>query len=1078
MSNKNLLNYLMTIGVCLSTQAVVSQRHSGTEVLDSLISQEHYEIAQTVLKQQTQSLTSQQAYYHLADYIYYTGKITLAKETISQANKKVTDFVHELSARTDSLKVLRQAQLELSSYWELVGDSKKSYEANLVALKITGKWKEATPSDFGLIENNLGVLATRQGNIAQGLEHLQKSLKHYKKDSNTPKDKLYILYNSLGGSLWYVSKIDSALYYYKEADKALQSLEKNPVNNYYRPAFLHNNIAAIYSTEGNLDLALESMRKTIDYLNKFIASDVPQAKKEAAKEFLYQAIENYAGIYKDMGNLQKAKDLLMYVYKEKQKAFDSNSPELFKAKVLLGQIYLALKEYVHANKFLDEALLHHKEINGGNAYWAADAHYYKAILNDELGHRALAKAHFLQAENLYEQTLEGAYDELYLDFIRYASHFYATNNEKDKALSMSKKSYNYIKENQGSTTSFEIQQTLNLGDIHYQMGEYDQAETMATLALGLLKKNLPTQTNPLDSTKLIFYKPHAILLKTQASYQLQKEKDIEFLKSQFSDIRQAISLVEKQKILVGDERNVSILIENNGSLFEFAKQLALELYQVTNNTEFLFEVLSLHESILYNRIRSRLNSKSAMVYANLPDAILQREKAIKKALKDALQNSGNMDAYFQANNDWNEYLDQLKKDHPKYYQLRFASIYKTLKDTGAKLPEHTTAVRYSYIQDELYAIIISTGQTALFKLPVSNLGGKIAQLQDGKSLFENQFGLLSSLYNSLWKPFEDSIHTEHVIIIPDRDLFNLNFEMLTSKKIASYAELSQNSLLSKHIISYNYSLFLLDTKSKIVDYADNFVAFVPEFDTRMKENYKMGLHDSIHLDKTYLTLLPQPFTKRLAETYSRIFDGTTFLNERSTEQVFKTSAKEHKIIHIGTHAESNNISPELSRLVFAKPQNRSDMDDNYLYTYEIYTANLSSNLAILTACETGKPTYQAGEGMISLAHAFNYAGSESILTSLWKIDEQSSAQIIQLFYDNIREGMAKDKALQQAKLSYIGTAKGRTIHPQYWAGLVLIGDTSPIVMQTAFSWWYWGLGGLILLLLVLIILRKNHRLGK
>src|SRR5690606_39279030 len=88
--------------------------------------------------------------------------------------------------------------------------------------------------------------------------------------------------------------------------------------------------------------------ETSDYLNKFIASDVPQAKKEAAKEFLYQAIENYAGIYKDMGNLQKAKDLLVYVYKEKQKAFDTNSPELFKAKVLLGQIYLALKEYDHA----------------------------------------------------------------------------------------------------------------------------------------------------------------------------------------------------------------------------------------------------------------------------------------------------------------------------------------------------------------------------------------------------------------------------------------------------------------------------------------------------------------------------------------------------------------------------------------------------------------------------------------------------------------------------------------------------------------------------------------------------------
>ncbi|HNU59279.1 MAG TPA: CHAT domain-containing protein, partial [Aquaticitalea sp.] len=117
-----------------------------------------------------------------------------------------------------------------------------------------------------------------------------------------------------------------------------------------------------------------------------------------------------------------------------------------------------------------------------------------------------------------------------------------------------------------------------------------------------------------------------------------------------------------------------------------------------------------------------------------------------------------------------------------------------------------------------------------------------------------------------------------------------------------------------------------------------------------------------------------------------------------------------------------------------------------------------------TACETGKPTYQAGEGMISLAHAFNYAGSESILTSLWKIDEQSSAKIVEQFYKHIKKGWAKDKALQQAKLDYIASAEGRTVHPQYWAGLVLIGDTAPIDLQTTEQWLYWVLAGIALLI--------------
>ncbi len=249
------------------------------------------------------------------------------------------------------------------------------------------------------------------------------------------------------------------------------------------------------------------------------------------------------------------------------------------------------------------------------------------------------------------------------------------------------------------------------------------------------------------------------------------------------------------------------------------------------------------------------------------------------------------------------------------------------------------------------------------------------------------------------------------------------------------------------------------------------MAFAPEFNDKMKNDYKAMITDSLNLDKTYLQLLPQPFSVNLVKEYSKLFSGKSFINEKASKQIFTQEANEHKIIHIGTHAESNNISPELSRLVFAK---NTSNEDNSLYTYEIYNQNLSSNLAVLTACETGKPTYQSGEGMISLAHAFNYAGSESILTSLWKIDEQSSSKIIELFYNNISEGLSKDKALRIAKLDYLKTAEGRTKHPQYWAGLVLIGDASPIELQTSSNMVFWLLG-IITLILIAVFMRKKDK---
>src|SRR5690606_14857547 len=219
--------------------------------------------------------------------------------------------------------VLRQAKIELSSYYELINDSQKAYDANLDALKLTSKWDEATPEDYGLIENNLGTLAIRKGDIDLGLRHHRKALKHYESYSKTDKKNLYVIYNSLGGSMWYISKIDSALYYYQKAEKTLKFLEAIPMNTYYRPAILNNNMAGIYGSQGNIEKALEAMKKTIGYLNQFIKAEVSNAKKESATEFLFQAIENYAGLYKDMGDFERAKDLLEYTYKKKQKHFDA-----------------------------------------------------------------------------------------------------------------------------------------------------------------------------------------------------------------------------------------------------------------------------------------------------------------------------------------------------------------------------------------------------------------------------------------------------------------------------------------------------------------------------------------------------------------------------------------------------------------------------------------------------------------------------------------------------------------------------------------------------------------------------------
>ncbi|MCR9085015.1 MAG: CHAT domain-containing protein, partial [Cyclobacteriaceae bacterium] len=88
-----------------------------------------------------------------------------------------------------------------------------------------------------------------------------------------------------------------------------------------------------------------------------------------------------------------------------------------------------------------------------------------------------------------------------------------------------------------------------------------------------------------------------------------------------------------------------------------------------------------------------------------------------------------------------------------------------------------------------------------------------------------------------------------------------------------------------------------------------------------------------------------------------------------------------------------------------------------------------------------------GEGMISLAHAFNYAGTKSLLIGLGKIDEKASVSIAEDFYDFLEDGLGKDEALRNAKLNYLAQAKGRELDPSFWASLIILGDVRPVELK-------------------------------
>ena len=115
-------------------------------------------------------------------------------------------------------------------------------------------------------------------------------------------------------------------------------------------------------------------------------------------------------------------------------------------------------------------------------------------------------------------------------------------------------------------------------------------------------------------------------------------------------------------------------------------------------------------------------------------------------------------------------------------------------------------------------------------------------------------------------------------------------------------------------------------------------------------------------------------------------------------------------------------------------------------------------MVVLSACETGVGKWQSGEGIVSLARGFAYAGAKSIITSLWSANDRSTAQVMENFYTNLKAGLSKKEALRQAKLEFLSSQKDPlNTHPFYWATFVPIGDLEASINTSSYAStsWLW-----------------------
>ncbi len=1042
--------------------------------INVLISENKLDSATAQIENTQKQAANNNQNWNEGDLIYAIGKVEFLRDR-STSFEQAQNYLYKMVGQQKPDSVLYRAYLHMGLLYNEQEDEVSSQKYMQKASEVAKKTKDP----FKLIETEyyLAEISLKSGDFNLLFQHTDNALNLLQSHNEIKHPLAPRIYNYKASLMYFSAKPDSANFYFEKALSFIPDTENTPENLYYLPGVIYGNWFLVKQSAGDLDAAMEFTLKCIKYYNRFLSEVPNHSLAQKVHGNLSIAYRNLGSLYNDLGFKEKAKQVASIGYVHAQNHFLPNTISYFSATLMMGEAYLYSNELNMARKYLLEAERSLTTVPGNNFFYYSNFYSVMANLERMDGNLDKAIEYYQQASDYLIKSDDQQFSQNYIFNELNLAQAYAKNNEPDKASKLISGILDKTKKYYGDDSYLANSVRTSQARIGFQTGNYlETIETCNRIIDILARKYGYSDTNYLF---LQINLAEIILLRAQSKYELLTNKDsVNSFIPVLEDIDLALKQLERQKTFITSREEVADLIENNREVFEFAKKINLELYLKTREKQYLDKVIELHESSIYSRIRARLNLNENQL-SLVPENIAKREKELKHKLNNFFNSNDdaeiNIDSLEQAGKNWNDFLESMKQQYPKYYNLRYASILQDIGNVNQNVPKNITIVRYLFIDEKLYAYVLNGESENLYALNFSGADNEIELFKDFTTPENVISDAANELYGELWKPFEDEVTTSNVIIFPDQQLYNLSFELLTPKRINSLKELSTKSLMAKYNISYNYSLFLLKENRKAFDFNQDFVAFAPAFSDTMKFDYQLTVNDSLNLDKAYLKLLPQPFTSQLVKQIGRKYNGQSFLNENASKQLFVNKAGEHKIIHIGTHAESNNQNPELSRLVFAKNLTDSlNVDNNYLYNYEIYNVDLNSELAILSACETGKPGYQSGEGMISLAHAFNYAGSESILTSLWEIDEKSSVEILMYFYKYLQEGKRKDEALRLAKLSYIKNADGRTINPQYWAGLILMGNTKAIKFSTPVTFHILWLSIVVLVVVgIVVFLRKR-----
>lgn len=570
--------------------------------------------------------------------------------------------------------------------------------------------------------------------------------------------------------------------------------------------------------------------------------------------------------------------------------------------------------------------------------------------------------------------------------------------------------------------------------------------------------------------------------------------------------------------------------------YEMYISILRQIPATNSDNNFTVAAFQISEQARARTILELMSESNVDIREGVDAALLEREQMLEQTLNTSAERrtrmsaSGNTDEVRvvtkeidQLTTELDEIKARIKSKSPRYAALTQPQPL-TLKQIQALvLDDNSLLLEYMLGEERSYLWAVTRTEITSYELPgrarieaavasfrnllIANqprpgetLAVRQARIAEATARLPEEAAALSQL---IIGPVIDKLGTKRLLIVPDGALQYIPFQALPVPATASTGELIP--LLVDHEIVYQPSasaLALVRAESAQRKPARHSVAVFanPVFeadDPRVKSSAVKSPQTTdsapnatvkeAFRDVGFGEGIPAlPASREEAEAIMAVAPWGTGLKaigfDASRATVSKPELAHYRIVHFATHGLVDYQHPELSGLVLSLVDQDGKPQDGFLRLHDIYYLKLSANLVVLSACNTGLGKEVRGEGLMGMTRGFMYAGATAVAASLWKVDDEATAELMKGFYEGMfRKGLTPAAALRESQLAM--WRQKRWHAPYYWAAFIIQGqyDQSETIAspQMARPEWLVTLTGLLSCLFLascLLLGRRRSRI--